>query len=304
MSKRQTEKSDVYTKITETIVAELERGARPWLKPWNAEHAAGRVSRPLRANGEAYRGINIVVLWVSSMEQGFSCPIWMTYRQAKEHGGQVRKGSKGTLVVYASKLTRTEMNEETGEEEEREIPYMKGYAVFNCEQIDGLPEEFYKPAAPVLDPVQRIDEAEAFFARLGADVRHGGNRAYYAIGPDYVQMPHFETFRDAESYYTTLGHEACHWTRHGSRLDRDFGRKKWGDEGYAREELVAELGAAFLAADLGLAIEPREDHAAYVGSWLSVLKSDKRAIFTAASHAQRAVEFLHARQSEQQGVAA
>jgi antirestriction protein ArdC len=140
--------------------------------------------------------------------------------------------------------------------------------------------------------VQRIAHAEGFFSATGATVRHGGNQAYYSVASDLVQMPFFETFRDAESYYATLAHELTHWTRHPSRLDRSFGRKRFGDEGYAMEELVAELGAAFLSADLGLTPEPREDHAAYIGNWLNVLKNDKRAIFTAASHAQRAADFL------------
>ena len=128
---------------------------------------------------------------------------------------------------------------------------------------------------------------------MDADIRHGGNRAYYSGGSDHVQMPHFETFRSPESYYATLAHELTHWTKHKSRLDREFGRKKWGDEGYAREELVAELGAAFLCADVELTPEPGTDHAAYIQSWLKVLKEDKRAIFSAAAHAQRAADFLH-----------
>mgnify|MGYP001544678207 FL=1 len=285
-------KSDIYQRITDQIVADLEQGVRPWHKPWNAEHAAGRISRPLRHNGLPYNGINIIMLWSAAMAQGFAAPIWVTFNQAKEMGAHVRKGEKGNLVVYANTITKTEENEKTGEEEERNIPFMKGYTVFNVEQIDGLPAHFYAPAETPLDPVQRIETAETFFAGTGADIRHGGNQAYYTIGQDYVQMPPFETFCDAESYYATLAHECTHWTRHPSRLERDFGRKRWGDEGYAMEELVAELGAAFLSADLGLTPEPRDDHAAYIGSWLKVLKDDKRAIFTAAAHAQRAADYL------------
>jgi antirestriction protein ArdC len=142
-------------------------------------------------------------------------------------------------VVYASTVTRTETDEETVEEQERDIPFMKGYTVFNVEQIEGLPAHFYARPEPRLDPVQRIDHAEAFFAATGAEIRNGGTQAYYAVHPDYVQMPSFQTFRDAESYYATLAHEGTHWTRYPSRLDRDFGRKRWGDEGYAMEELVA-----------------------------------------------------------------
>jgi antirestriction protein ArdC len=285
-------KTDVYERITGAIVAELENGVRPWMKPWNAEHAAGRITRPLRHNGLPYQGINVVMLWSAAVAQGFAAPIWMTFRQAQELKAHVRKGEKGNLVVYASTVTRTERDDETGEEQERDIPFMKGYTVFNVEQIDGLPPQFYAPAAPRLEEVARIDHAESFFAATGAAIRHGGNQAYYSVTGDRVQMPPFETFRDAESYYATLSHEITHWTRHPSRLDRDFGRKRWGDEGYAMEELVAELGSPFLSADLDVALEPRPDHAAYIESWLKVLKQDKRAIFSAAAHAQRAADFL------------
>ena len=298
------EKSDVYQRITDCIVSELEQGVRPWLKPWNAEHAAGRITRPLRHSGVPYQGINVIMLWSAAVAAGFVAPIWMTFRQAKEMGAHVRKGEKGNLVVYADRIRRTETDEATGEEAEREIPFMKGYTVFNVEQIEGLPEHFYAPAEKRPDPVQRIDHAERFFAATGADIRHGGNQAYYAVTHDYVQMPPFECFRDAERFYQTLGHEICHWTRHSKRLDRDFGRKRWGDEGYALEEIVAELGSAFLCADLDLTPEPREDHAAYINSWIKILRNNKRAIFTAASHAQRAVDFLHALQQSPEAEAA
>ncbi|WP_276330907.1 ArdC family protein [Varunaivibrio sulfuroxidans] len=174
---------------------------------------------------------------------------------------------------------------------------MKGYTVFNVEQIEGLPSDYYQLAEPVLDPVQRIDHAEEYFAATEANISHSGNQAYYAIGSDRIQLPPFESFRDAESYYATLAHETTHWTRHPNRLDRSFGRKRWGDEGYAQEELVAELGSAFLSADLGITLEVRDDHAAYIESWLEVLKKDKRAIFTAAAHAQRAVDYLNSLQA-------
>ena len=148
--------------------------------------------------------------------------------------------------------------------------------------------------------MQRLDHAEQFFRNTGAVIQHGGNQAFYTIDKDYVKMPPFEFFKDAESYYSTLSHECTHWTRHPTRLDRSLGRKKWGDEGYAMEELVAELGSAFLCADLGLTPEVREDHAAYIANWLTVLKGEKRAIFSAAAHAQRAAEFLHKLQPEPQ----
>jgi antirestriction protein ArdC len=295
-------RADVYTRVTNRIIADLEAGMPTWLKPWSAEHLAGNITRPLRGNGLPYKGINVFMLWAEATTRGYVCPIWMTYRQAQEIGGQVRKGESGSLVVYADKIVRTESNL-LGEETERAIPFLKGYSVFNCEQIDGLPSHYYG-TAPKLDASQRIAHADQFLTGSKADIRHGGDRAYYAIHPDYVQMPPFEAFRDPASYYATLAHELTHWTRHPSRLDRDFGRKRYGDEGYAREELVAELGSAFLSADLGLTPELRPDHAGYIASWLEVLKGDKRFIFTAASHAQRAVDFLHDVQAVDQAATA
>ncbi|BBK29679.1 antirestriction protein ArdC [Stella humosa] len=294
-------KTDIYTRLTDQIVADLEKGVRPWMKPWSGGNTEGRIFRPLRHNGEPYRGINVLMLWGAAIEKGYAAPYWMTFRQAKEMGAHVKKGEQGSLVVYAGAITRTEADPATGAEEEREIPFLKGYTVFNVQQIEGLPERYGVPAEPVppASPLSRIAQAESFFAATGADIRHGGHRAFYAPGPDLVQMPPFEAFRDAESYYATLAHEVTHWTSHKSRLDRSFGRKRFGDEGYAMEELVAELGAAFLSADLALTPEVRDDHAAYIGSWLKVLKGDRRAIFTAASHAQRAADFLHGTQGRE-----
>lgn len=292
-----TEKQDVYTRITNKIIADLEKGVRTWLKPWNADNTAGKITRPLRHNGLPYSGINILMLWASAIEQGFSAPFWMTFKQASELGAHVRKGEKGSLVVYANTITRTEDNGD-GEEIERSIPFMKGYVVFNVEQIEGLPAHYRATPVETVTSVQRIERAEQFFATTGADIRYRGNRAFYSLEPDYIQMPVIEAFCDPESFYATLAHEAAHWTRHPNRLDRDFGRKAWGDEGYAREELVAELASSFLCADLSLTPEVREDHAAYIASWLEVLKHDKRAIFSAAAHAQRAADYLHGLQPE------
>jgi antirestriction protein ArdC len=286
-------KSDVYRTITDRIVRDLERGVRPWLNPWSADNTEGRIIRPLRANGTPYRGINVLMLWSVAVEDGFSSPFWMTNRQAIELNAHVRKGACGTLVVYSDRIVRTETDSKTGEEAEREIPFMKGYTVFNCDQIEGLPEHYYAKPAPRSETMQRIARADAFFAATGATIRHGGNLAFYTPANDFVQMPPFEAFRDAEAYYATLAHELTHWTRHPARLNRDFGRKRWGDAGYAMEELVAELCSAFLSADLELTPEVREDHASYLASWIDVLKNDKRAIFSAASYAQRAADFLH-----------
>lgn len=290
-----TPRIDLYTRVTDTIIADLERGVRPWLQPWNAEHAASPVSRPLRVGGMPYRGINVLMLWAAAVEQHFASPVWMTFRQAKELNASVRKDSKGTLVVYSDRIKKTQTSED-GEAIERDIYFMKGYNVFNVAQIDGLPAHFYATSTPRIDPALRNTTADRFFAGTGADIRHGGDQAFYAPESDFVQMPPFESFDDPQSYCSTLAHEMTHWTKHPSRLDRSFGRGAFGSEGYAREELVAEIGAAFLCCDLGVTPEPRDDHAAYLGHWLRVLKEDKRAVFHAAAHAQRAVEFLQSLQ--------
>lgn len=290
-----TPKADIYSRITSKIIASLERGVRPWTQPWNAEHAAGKITRPLRASGEAYKGINVLTLWTDAATKGYVCPIWMTYKQAAERGGNVKKGEHGSPVVYADAIKRTD-TKSSGEEIEQRIPFLKAYTVFNCEQIEGLPAPFYAPASPPLEVPVRIAHAEEFVTNTGATILTRGNRAYYSVTDDHVQMPPFECFRDPESYYATILHELTHWTRHEKRLNREFGRKRWGDAGYATEELVAEMGSAFLSDDLGLTMEPREDHAEYIGSWIKVLMDDNRAIFTAAAHAQRAADFLTALQ--------
>ncbi len=298
------DKTDVYTKVTDRILADLEKGVRPWMKPWSGNHAAGRILLPLRHNGLPYRGINVLMLWAAALECGYACPTWMSYRQAQELGGHVRKGEKGALVVYANTLTKTDTNDE-GEEEERSIPFLKGYTVFNVEQIDGLPAQYAAKPEPLPASIpQRIEPADRFFAVTGATIRHGGNQAFYALGSDHIQMPPFEAFPDRESHAATLAHELTHWTRHPTRLNRDLGRKQWGDEGYAREELVAELGAAFLCAELAITPEIRDDHAAYLSEWLTVLKNDKRAIFSAAAQAQKAVDYLKSLQPDGQEYAA
>jgi len=290
----QTAKAGVYARVTDRIVEDLAAGVRPWMKPWSAAHAEGRISRPLRHNGTPYRGANVLLLWGEAQAKGFGSPSWMTYKQAQELGGQVRKGEAGSLAVYADQYTKSETNER-GEEAEREVAFMKGYTVFNVEQIDGLPAQCLASVAPVLQPLPLHQAAEEFFAVTGATFCHGGNRAFYAPARDFIQLPPSAAFRSAESYAATKAHELIHWTGHPRRNAREFGRR-FGDRAYAFEELVAELGAAFLCADLGITPEVQPDHAAYLAHWLQVLKEDKRAIFSAASHAQRAADYLEALQ--------
>ncbi len=283
---------DVYTRITDAILTHLEAAVRPWQRPWNAEHTGGKIIRPLRACGTPYRGVNVLSLWLAATDKGYSSPYWFTFNQAKDLGGFVKKGEHGSLVVYANSIKKTEKDDQ-GEEVEHDIFFMRGYTVFNAEQVDGLPAHFTAPLPQLTRTEDRIQYADAFFRATGAEVKHGGDRAYYGQLADRIQMPPFIAFKDKESYYATLAHEMTHWTKHPKRLNRDFDQKTWGDEGYAREELVAEIAAAFLCADLGLALEPREDHAAYLASWLTVLKNDKRAIFQASAHAQKAADYLH-----------
>ena len=286
-------RTDVYTRVTDHIVAELERGVRPWFRPWGG---GGPVSRPLRFNGQPYQGINVLMLWASAEMQGLSSPFWLTFNQARQLGGHVKKGEHGSPVVFASSFKKKEAGDD-GSEIEQEIHYLKQYLVFNSLQCDCLPQHFYPKPEPLPEPKQRIERAELFFANTKAEIRSGGSRAYYSVAGDYIQMPPFEKFRDAESHVATIGHESVHWSGASHRLNRAFGQERWGDAGYAMEELVAELGSAFLCADLQITPEVREDHASYIQSWIKLL-SDKRAIFTAASHASKAVDYLHSLQPQ------
>ena len=290
------DRTSLYQEITDKIIAQLEAGRVPWVQPWGTTAAKAPLAMPKNAStGRSYSGINVLILWGSVIEHGFPVQGWLTFRQALSLGGNVRKGEKGSPVVYADTMRRTETDDATGDETERAIPFLKAYTVFNVEQIEGLPEHFHALAHASRNPDERIAGAETFFAATRADIRHGGDCAYYSPALDYIQMPPFEAFGNAEGYYATLSHECTHWTGDAKRLDRTFG-KKFGDDNYAREELVAELGSAFLCASLELTPETREDHASYLAHWLKVLKEDKRAIFQAAAHAQRAADFLNALQ--------
>ena len=298
-------RADIYQRITDRIAAAIEAGAGTWQMPWHpgADGAAPRL--PVNAaTSKPYRGINTVVLWATAQAEGYPSAVWATYRQWAELGAQVRKGEQSSPVVFW-KINGSDEGEDGGDtggsdggaagkdsaDARRPRVFARGYLVFNAAQVDG----YAAPALPLLPEPERIGHAETFFAALGADIRHGGNRACYVPGLDQIRMPPFPAFRDAVAYYATLAHEATHITGHASRCNRDL-RGRFGEEAYAAEELVAELGAAFLCADLALAPEPRPDHAAYVASWLKVLRGDKQAIFTAAAKAQAAADWMHARQ--------
>lgn len=297
--KSSVDRADLYTRITDKTAEELSIGVRPWMKPWSAGHAAGRISRPLRHNGLPYSGLNVLLLWSEATSRGFASPMWMTFRQALQLGACVRKGETGTTDVFASRFTKSESDGQ-GNDIDREIPFLKAYTAFNVDQIDGLPDTYYQRAEPPLNPMERIDAADRFFRSTGAVSRTGGNQAYYAPASNHIQMPPFEAFRDAGSHAAVVSHELTHWTAAPHRVGRDLSRYAKDKSERAREELIAELGSCFLCADLGIApeLEPRPDHASYLQSWLTVLANDKRAIFQAAAHAQRAVNFLHGLQPQ------
>jgi antirestriction protein ArdC len=286
---------DVYQNVTDRIIAAIETGdLGKWSMPWHTSHtsAKGLMQIPVNINGREYRGINVWLLISESIASGFGSAMWGTYKAWTSAGGQVRKGSKGTKIVFWQRTERKITNE-TGDDEIKKGLLAREYTVFNLDQVDG----YETKAIPQLPEDKRIANAEAFFNGIDIQVQHGGNRACYIPAIDTIQLPVFEQFKAAEHYYSTRGHETIHATGHESRLNREFG-KRFGDAAYAMEELVAELGAAFLCARLQLDNEPRPDHAQYLAGWLTKLKADKTAIFTAASKAQAAVDFLYNAQEE------
>jgi antirestriction protein ArdC len=292
-SKCKSERGDVYERVTNQIIEAIERGAGQWRMPW---HKLTSASAPVNAvSRKPYRGVNVLSLWATAIERGYQSSIWATYAQWQQLGAQVRKGEESAFIVFwkFDRDNETQTADTDTDEQERRSILARGYHVFNAEQVDG----FALPQVEPLPEAQRIEAAEQFFSHVGAEVRHGGNRAFYSPAHDFIQLPPFAIFKETAAYYATLGHECIHWSGAPHRLNRDL-KGRFGEEAYAAEELVAELGAAFLCADLGIANEPRPDHAAYVQHWLSVLRNDKRAIFTAASKAQVAVDWMHDRQPE------
>ncbi|WP_225205075.1 ArdC family protein [Novosphingobium huizhouense] len=296
-------KPDIYETITSAIVRRLEAGTKPWAPSWATDGTTGGTPPlPLRVTGECYRGINVLLLWASADENGFRSRRWMTFKQAQALGGSVRKGSKGTGIVFFKKLTVTEQND-AGEDQERNIPMMRGFTVFNADQIEGLPAKFYARPAVIPGASKERDEvADSALRSSGAQIRESGDRAYYAPTMDLVNMPTFDRFATVGGYLATLAHELCHWSGHESRLNRQL-LNKFGSKDYAFEELVAEIGAAFVGARLGIVGDHIDDHAAYLAHWLQALRSDKRMIFKAASLAQQACDLVLANAGELDGFA-
>jgi antirestriction protein ArdC len=276
-------KYDVAQMVTDKIIAAMERGTAPWSPEWQGVNA--KLHMPRRANGEYYRGINVLMLWITAHECAYSADQWMTYKQAKDLGGQVRKGEKGAPVI---KYGTFEKERDNGEKDS--IPFLKSYSVFNVQQIDGLPAEYYPADALQIDTGARsIPALEAFYGSRPARVLNDGTQPRYVPSTDAIHMPHVQQFETAESYYGTLAHEMIHWTGHKSRLDRfaKFSRR----EDYAFEELIAELGACFVTARVG-GDRGTDRSAAYIGAWLEALRNDKKYIFKAAARAAEATDYL------------
>jgi len=286
-------KADVYTQVTNTIIAAIEKGAGTFQMPW---HQTGSTHMcPVNIDtGNAYRGINIISLWASAQGQGFTDGTWGTYRQWQNQGCQVRKGEKSSLVIFYKEYEAKDASDNEDPNDNRRFAARASY-VFNAAQVDG-----YEPViteTPPAQPIETLQTVEHFVQATGADIRIGGERACYSLLSDHIEMPDKTLFTGSatssatESWYSVLLHELTHWTGHAKRLERikPIGTKK---ADYAREELVAEIGAAFLCAELGVTLEPRADHAAYIDHWLEILREDKRAIFKASSAASRAVEYL------------
>jgi len=286
-------RSSLYQSVTDKILEAMKGELRAFKMPWHTGDQAAQIPRNAFTHAP-YRGINVLSLWIDAMWRGYPSGHWASYRQWQEIGAQVRKGEKGSHIVFYKPLERDVPFPE-GEEAEAPRFVLRSYAVFNGAQVEGwMPPDLPQEAA--FDPNR---EADAFVSATGARIRHGFHRACYRRDLDDIEMPSPAWFTGSptssplQAYYGVLLHELTHWSGASHRLARDFG-KRFGDDAYAFEELVAELGAAFLCAELGIANEPRPDHAVYLASWLKVLEKDPRAIFLAASKAQEAAEYLAA----------
>ncbi|MEY4591405.1 MAG: hypothetical protein RIR18_300 [Pseudomonadota bacterium] len=286
-----TPREDLHQRITNQIITAIEAGAGDYQMPWNPKLCSGAsIALPHNPVGHyAYHGINIVALWASQQHKAYATAEWATFNQWQVAGAQVRKGEKGTLTVFFKPYVSSHQSINGGDEELRRHLIAKSSYVFNAAQVDG----FIPPEPPRLSPIEQHSDTETFIKTSGATIYHDSLHASYIPSKDEIHLPPDGAFKDAQSYYSVALHELVHWTGHANRCNRNL-LNRFGSEAYAAEELIAELGAAFLCAELGISPEPRIDHARYIDSWLSILRGDKRAIFTAAAKANQAVGFLNA----------
>ena len=281
---------DIKQHVTDTIIAQIEAGTPPWRKPWTG--ASGSACFPLRHNGEAYRGVNILMLWATAHVKGYNSPRWMTFKQARDLGGCVTKGEKAAKSVFYGSIEKDDAGGSEGEEGKTRIHYAKTNNVFNAEQIEDLPEAYYVRPDPPRDLGTKPDaDLEAYFAATGAKIVTSDEpRAYYHATEDYIHMPPIGTFYSASEYYGCLSHEAGHWVCGSNRLATQKAHANRME--YAFDELVSEIFSGFLAVQLG--IEPHFDQsAAYIEGWIKAMKADNSVIFKAAAEAQKALDFIN-----------
>lgn len=286
------ERRDIHQEVTDTILAALEKGVAPWVRPWNVEGTNFAAAPINAATGRAYSGVNVLLLWCAADAKGYKSTEWLTYRQAQAMGGHVRKGERSTMVTFWKQWKVTERDADTGEKTTKRIPLIRAYAVFNREQCEGLPESKYVlPVTPKTENERNAD-IDAFVARAGAKIEEGEaeGRACYSPALDVIRVPSIRRFKDTGAFYGTLLHEVTHWTGHASRCARTFG-ERFGDDAYAFEELVAEIGSAFLCAEHQ--VDGTLQHPEYLAHWVGILKGDKKAIIHAAAKAREAAAFLH-----------
>lgn len=286
------QRADVHSRVTAEIIAAIEQGAGEWRAPWF--HSGTSIARPTNiSSGKRYRGINTVALWAAGFAGGYGDGLWGTYRQWREAGAQVREGERSTTVVLWRETQVAQQADDEDDDDGHRRMFARAFSVFNVAQVDGYEHR----AAPALPEAERLAQAEAFITSLGVKTVFGGSEAYYRLSGDTVFMPPFASFRDAASFYGVWLHENGHASGARQRLDRDLSGR-FGSAAYAAEECCVEILSGLVLADLGIAHHPRPDHAAYIGSWLNVLKHDPKAIFTAASKAQQAADWMHAQQPQ------
>lgn len=284
---------DIYQEVTDRIIDALEAakedGAKlPWIKGWKNEKRGASLAMPHNAaTGRAYSGVNVLLLWITDGE--YSSNGWLTFKQAKDLGGSVRKGEKGTRITFFKPL-RIKEPDNAGNETEKNVPLLRSFTVFNVDQCD-LPEDAKIHTGPTVEAFTETAISEVAVT-VGADIHMGGNRACFVPPLDQIHMPKQSQFKDADEFESVLAHELTHWTGHKSRLDRDMSGR-FGDAAYAFEELVAELGAAFLCAQFGIEKKSiQEGHAAYIQHWVNKMREDKKAIFGASSLARQSNEWI------------